>query len=289
MGEKFGYVSDDLSTSSDGQTLIHFEADGEVLALLPSGNPQKIDGFYIVKNLRASQEPTWLHRFCCGFVGSKVVVEFAAKEGKRIVTFDDKPADPDVAFDFLQAVLWITIRKHTDQEIYGSSAPVAVGASWPINAATYLDYNEEGDPHFTSAEGSLTLQSVEGDGDNQIGIIAGTYTVKGQNPPSDPGSFLGQFRFTASRPAQPPRRVQAKPFRATRLSRRHCFRPQFLSAGGTSIKLFQPTAPRPIRKQPRRSGDDALNSRNSARIFPQKPSTLTPPTPPCLRGSLSER
>ena len=155
MGQKFGYVSDDSTTTSDGRDTIHFEADGEVLALLPSGNPQKLA--YTVKVLRvtnANIPPTSLPT-----IGAKVVVEYAA-HGKKIVIFNDNPADPDAA-DFLDSVLWITTRNHTDQEIYGPTVPVAVGASWPVNPVG-LDDNEEGRPSFYQRRGFADLAKCRG-------------------------------------------------------------------------------------------------------------------------------
>jgi hypothetical protein len=199
VGQKFDYVANDLTTSSDGQYRVHFEADGEVLALLPSGNPQKLA--YTVKSLIATG-PDAPPANKLPATGGKIVIEYAAN-GKKVITFDDKPADSD-ASDFLEAVLWITTRNYTDQQIFGPSDPVAVGASWPVNEAAYTNYDEENDPHYTSAEGSLTLQKVDGTGDDQTALVSGNLTLKGQNPPSDPGSFVTQLKFTASVPIKQP-------------------------------------------------------------------------------------
>ncbi len=194
VGQKFGYVADDHSITADGEDDIHFDADGEVLALLPSGNPQRLA--YTVKALKVTGAD--FPKAKLPVAGSKIVIEFAADNKKR-VTIDGKAADPDTA-DFLAEVLWITIRNHTDQEIYGPKAPVAIGASWPINAAAFLDSHDEGDSHYDSISGSLTLQSVDGASDAQLAVVSGNLTAKGQSPPSDPGSFADQLKFTASAP-----------------------------------------------------------------------------------------
>jgi hypothetical protein len=194
VGQKFGYVADDMSNDPDGTTKIHFEADGEVLALLPSGNPQKVA--YTVKALHVSGPDLVQGNF--PHPGSTLVIEFAPN-GKRNVTLYDHPLDPDIA-GVLEGVLWLTIRNHTDHEIFGPAHPVAIGATWPLNTAAYLDFHEEGDPIYTSAAGTLTLQSIDGTGDNRVGVITGTFNLKGQNPPDDPGSFAGQFKFTGSAP-----------------------------------------------------------------------------------------
>ncbi len=193
-GQKFSYVADDVSVSADGPTSVHFEADGEVQALLPSGNPHKLA--YTVKVVKVTGAD--IPKASLPVAGSKLILEFAANN-KKTVTMDGKPIDPDVA-DLLEEVLWITIRNHTDQEIYGPKTPVAIGAGWPVNATALIDSHEDGDPQYDKVEGSLSLQSVDGAGDAQLAVVSGNLTVKGQSPPSDPGSFSGQIKFTASAP-----------------------------------------------------------------------------------------
>jgi len=196
-GMKFGYVGDDQAASPDGKTSIHFEADGEVLAMLPSGTPQKLA--LTVKALHvtgADLPPESLPG-----PGSKVVIEYPPN-GKRRITFNDKLASGD-ATQCLDAVLLITLRNHTDQDVFGPSGPVAVGANWPVNAKAFTDFNEEGEQHFTSMEGSLNLQGIEGEGESRVAAVSGVLMSKGQNPPDDPGTFVMLLNFSAWVPLGP--------------------------------------------------------------------------------------
>ena len=194
VGQVFGYVGDDVTDSPDGKVSVHLEADGEVMALMPNGNPQKIA--YTVKVLRVTGGDIPQAGFPA--TGAKIVAEDAANN-KQVVTFDGKPADSDVA-DALGAVLWLTAPNHTDQEVYGPTAPVALAATWPINAAAFMDYKLEGQPQTTSIDGLLTLDRIEGDGDQRMSVISGDFKTAGKSPPDAPGTYTGTYHFTVSAP-----------------------------------------------------------------------------------------
>ncbi len=179
VGRKFHFVSE-TSTNDHGSSFFstgHFEADGEVLALLPDGDPQKVS--YAVKALNFSGvdvPPALANNHV-----RQLIVEFAS-DHKRTITMDGKRVEDADESDAL-GFLWFCSRNHSDQEVYGPPGSVVAGATWPLNAAALKDFGDE-DFQMTAAEGTMKLASVQPVDGRLMGTVTGNFTTTDTSLPS---------------------------------------------------------------------------------------------------------
>jgi hypothetical protein len=188
VGQKFGYVGDETNTAPDGsKTVLHFAADATVLALLPDGDPQTVE--YLVTDLKyINTDIAWGEMPA---VGARIVTQYTA-DNKLLIIANGKALSDD-AHDFCADVLTITGAKHPDQEVLGPAKPVAVNATWAMNATAFME-NETADGSMTcsQAAGTMTLASVQGTGNAQVGTVTGNAESTG----ADPADASGEGRDT---------------------------------------------------------------------------------------------
>ncbi len=173
------------------ETVAHLEGEGEVLAVFPNGGMQK--GALTVKVFTATQNGQPVPGLPAA--GAKIVAE---KTGKTATfTVDDKPASAQVAA-LLQKVVSMGDDKHTDQEIFGPQNPVAVGATWPVNAAKMIEGLKDELGAITGVNGTMKLDSITGSGDDQVATVSGNFTIEGVQPPMPPGVTIDTAAFGGS-------------------------------------------------------------------------------------------
>ncbi len=155
------------------------EADAEVLAVFPNGGLQKIA--LTVKKFTGAADAAAEKDVLPA--GAKVTGE---KNGKdSVFTVDGKPAADDVA-KFLKLAVEFDDPKHTDQDVFGSKAPVPVGGVWPVDGSLYAQEMKSDLGETLTAKGSMKLDAIKGEGDAQVATISGTVTFENIQAPFPP-------------------------------------------------------------------------------------------------------
>jgi hypothetical protein len=190
VGQKFGYVGEETNTDPDGhKSTVHLEAHGVVLELLPDGDPQTVE--YIVTTLKVASAD--ISPAEVPVTGSRIVTQYTV--GDKLLIIANSHAVSDNLHDALEDILTLTGPRHPDQEVLGTTAPVAVAANWPINATAYMD-NQGPDqgPPLKKVAGTMILGNVQGAGREQIGTVTGVVNSEAE----DPGDATGEGRASVT-------------------------------------------------------------------------------------------
>jgi hypothetical protein len=194
VGTKFSLVTDftdesqtDVAMTMPGSTapqkqeqtrqvITHFEGEVEVLAIFPNESIQKMA--VTVKAFIATSDGEPLPGL--PGAGAKIVAENAGD--KKAYTVDGQPASANVA-KLLDEVIGLGNDKHTDQDIFGPTGPVAVNATWPVNsAALMMELKEGGEVQMDGAKGTVKLDTIKGSGADQVAGFSSVFTVLGAKP-----------------------------------------------------------------------------------------------------------
>ncbi len=148
------------------------EADGEVLGVFPNGGLQKIS--LTVKSITAMRNEAAL----AGLpkAGAKIV---AAREGDKVaISVDDQAAEATVT-TVINELVPLDDDKFALQDLFGAKHSVPVGGTWPVNGADIADslIARGIATKATGAKGSMKLDSIKGDGDSQVTVISGNFSV----------------------------------------------------------------------------------------------------------------
>jgi len=221
VGQKFSLVADSssqvhghlavvvlgvptLGPSIDQGSVIHLEAEGEILAIFPNGGVQKVA--LTVKSLTAKKDGQPLPNVPAA--GAKIVAEALTKEQRasanaataaadsakktagnisaddkakttanpspnrqpprKKITIDDKPADDDLA-QLLDEVITLGQDGKDRNGQFAPQKPVAVGATWPIDVEPILEdlIHEQ---NITSGENSKAPAAGGEDKSNAVNI-----------------------------------------------------------------------------------------------------------------------
>ncbi len=147
---------------------VHLDADAEVLAVFPNGGLQKV-ALTLRKFTGAADAKPEADLLPAG---TKVVVE---KNGKdKSYTVDGKPAAAELV-QFLKLAVDLDDPAHTDQEVLGPKAAVAVGDAWPVNGTLMAESLKEDFGDSVTCTGSLKLDGIKGSGASQVAAVSGTF------------------------------------------------------------------------------------------------------------------
>jgi len=194
VGTKFSLITDttdesqtDISMTMPGETapqkkeqnqqiIAHFEGEVEVLAVFPNGSIQKLA--VTVNSFIATSEGQPLPGL--PGPGAKIVVE---KSGvKKSCLIDDQPASANIS-KLIDEVIELGDDKYTDQEIFGNTSSVMVGATWPVNSTALIaELKGDSDVAMSGAKGTVKLDAVSGQGADQVATVTGIYVVEGAKP-----------------------------------------------------------------------------------------------------------
>jgi len=194
VGTKFSLVTDitkesqtDIAMTMPGATtpqkqsqnqevIAHFEGEAEVLAIFPNDSIQKMT--VIVKTFIATNDGEPLPGLPAA--GVKIAAENTGE--KKSYTVDDQPASANVA-KLLDDILGLGNDKHTDQDIFGPTSPVAVDATWPVNSTALItELKEDGNMQMDGAKGTVKLDAIKGSGADQVASFSSVFTVQGAKP-----------------------------------------------------------------------------------------------------------
>jgi hypothetical protein len=197
VGEKYGYTNAvtmsmniTVSAAPPGQPfqpvqqqaqrrIARIEADAEVLAVFPHGGLQKA-AFTIKKFTGTSGEAAVTDLLPAG---AKLVAE--KKGDADIFTVDGKPATPDL-LDLLKLAIELDRAIGNDQDVVGPKAPVAVGGTWPVNGALFVEPMKAQFGSALAAKGTMKLDAISGDGAAQIASVSGAITFDNIQAPFPP-------------------------------------------------------------------------------------------------------
>ncbi len=202
-GQKFTYLADlaqntkqDTAVTVPGapapqnqneatKTLVHVEGEGEVLAVNSNGTPQKISLTVKALSASANDKPT------SGLpaAGAKLVAE---RNGKDVTITVDGKAVSDEIKGVLADALPVESDKHSDQEMFGPTKPVAAGSTWSVNvAAMVAGMKDDMDgAELSNPAGTMKLENVKGSGDDQVATVSGNFTATIKPPGIPPGINL---------------------------------------------------------------------------------------------------
>jgi hypothetical protein len=200
VGEKFGVTSNPVSEmhvvatmappGQPAQTVqdqtqkksAHFEADAEVLAVFPNGGLQK--AAFTVKTFTGTASAAAEKELLPA--GAKIVADKTGTSEKKTFTVDGQPAPAEVA-KFLSDAVDLDSANHTDQDVFGSEAPMAVGGTWPINGTLLIESGlKKSFGADLTCQGTMKLDAITGEGATQVATVSGTMVfdhVKAPLPP----------------------------------------------------------------------------------------------------------
>ncbi len=159
-------------------SVLHFEADCEVLAITAEGQPKKVA--VTVKVLRASQDGKNVPDL--PVAGDKIIAEAASRHVKTM-SVGDKPLS-DAMVKLLKDVMPVGVDGWNDQIIFGPKEAVAVGATWKLPIPTMLLADlQDSLPTASAVEGVIKLDDLQGSGDNQVAKISSNLTLVGVSVP----------------------------------------------------------------------------------------------------------
>ncbi len=172
------------------EMIAHFEGEAEVQAVFPNDSIQKVT--VTVKSFIATSDGGPLPGMPT--VGAKIVAANAG--GKKTYTVDDQPASANVA-KLLDEIIGLGNDKHTDQDIFGPTSPVAVNATWPVNSAALIaELKEDGEVDMDGAKGTVKLDAIKGAGADQVASFSSVFTVQGAKPTLPPGMTVDSMTMS---------------------------------------------------------------------------------------------
>lgn len=181
----------------------HFEADAEALAVHPNGGLRKAG--YTVRTLRVSLDDQAEGEFLPA--GTRLVAESLAP-GEKTYSVNDHPATAEQEA-ILKLVLSLDSEKHNDQVVFGPRQAVAVNETWTPDPAILRELHEKEFGRIGAIQASMRLKGIEGSGDSQVAIIAGTLDFTNIQPPLPPGITPRSGRFQARLDGRIPARHKA--------------------------------------------------------------------------------
>lgn len=157
------------------------DAESKVLEVYPHGGLRKAE--FTLRTLRASVNGAPEAAFLPP--GTKIVAENIGDTDKAY-TINGTAATADQEA-VLKLVISLDGEKNNDQMIFGPKKPVAAGESWKLEDAVLKQTLGKDLGEIGSAEGTMRLNSVEGDGAAQIAVVSGNVTFAGIKPALPPG------------------------------------------------------------------------------------------------------
>ncbi|NQT37051.1 MAG: hypothetical protein HQ581_06155 [Planctomycetes bacterium] len=186
----------------DKKFTVHFDAKITVLAL--SDNEQPVKESAVVERLDKIEGKKTTE-----LVDKGTVIVASIKDDKKQFTVDGRPVEAELA-EVLEVAYSLGTGK-TDDEVFGTAEPQAVGDSWPMNAEAAAD-----DPELRELQidkknihGKVTLQSVRRVGQVECLQILAKATIDNVMPPMPEGADMkanravAQMRMTGLFPTDP--------------------------------------------------------------------------------------
>jgi len=158
-------------------SVLHFEADCEVLAITAEGQPKKVA--VTVKVLSASQDGKNVPDL--PVAGDKIIAEATSRHVKTM-TVGDKPLSEGVV-KLLKDVMPVGVDGWDDQIVFGPKEAVAIGATWTPNSSMLLADLQDSLPTASAVQGLIKLDDLQGSGDGPVAKISSNLTLVGVTVP----------------------------------------------------------------------------------------------------------
>jgi hypothetical protein len=166
--------------NQDVETAAHIEADGQILAIFPNGSPQKVA--LTLKSIVATENKAAVINLPT--VGANIVVD---KTGASLtISVNGQPADDHVG-KILRDIFDTGNDQYTDQTMFGTKNPIAVGDTWPVDSAALVASFKSGVGEVSNITGTMKLTGLAGTGDSQVATVSGDVKIDGFKPPLPPG------------------------------------------------------------------------------------------------------
>jgi len=168
-------------------------------------------------------------------VKGAVEIVRAPKEKDAVITIDGKPASED-ARDALKSMLKLSSGGPTDDDVFGTKTPQAVGAHWAVNTQlAHDDLRDDTGLDASKVTGDIWLENVTSDGGKEALDVRAKLGLDGLVPPDVPqGSTVEMGRADVDLQTMLP--VDGRPERLSeRMSTAITFRLRVKTAKGPAL------------------------------------------------------
>jgi hypothetical protein len=173
-------------TDKDTKTELHLEAEGVAEEVYPNGMPRKVAMVVRLLRISVNEQPVPGVSALGSHLDSEV-----DDLGRKHTTIDGliiggQPVTQEQEKEIIQLLdpmIVLTTGKYTDDQEFGAPGPVAVGATWPANAAAIADDSRSAFPGMTGLHGQMQLEKVTGTGPDLVATVSGLITYEGVKLP----------------------------------------------------------------------------------------------------------